>query len=562
MPKSKGSSRRATEGVAEGGGEALARGRASYQGRAWADAYRWLSLADEGGALTAADIELLAWSSSLVGREDEFLRLLDRLYQLCMASGEQMRAARCAFWLAFRLFALREVGRAAGWLGRAQRLVEHEDCVLHGYLLIPAAYKSLGSGDCGAAHAAAERAAGYARRFGDADLAALASVLQGCALLRESKVKQGLALLDEAMVAVASAELGPVVTGLVYCNAIAGCQEVYALDRTREWTAAFAEWCRTQPDLVPFSSTCLVYRAELLCLHGDWREAMAEARRVVERGSRSIEPEAVADSAYQQAEVHRLRGNFAEAEREYRLASQQGRDPQPGLALLRLAQGSTAEASRAIRLAVAATRQRLQRARLLPACVEIFLAGRQRDEARRVCEELERLAVDFPTEVLAAMAAHARGAVEIADGHAEAAIEPLRRALRTWYEVGAPYIAARVRVLVARACRAHGDRDTARRESDLAREVFERLGAAPDLAALDGDDEESERVSRGPLSARELEVIRLLATGKTNKLIAKQLFLSEKTVDRHVSNIFRKVNVSSRAAATAYAFERGLVLPG
>jgi DNA-binding NarL/FixJ family response regulator len=196
---------------------------------------------------------------------------------------------------------------------------------------------------------------------------------------------------------------------------------------------------------------------------------------------------------------------------------------------------------------------------LLPAAVEIALAAGDLEEARRAAGELEQIAADFGTEVLGAMAAHARGAVAIADGQAEAALEPLRRAFRVWHQVGAPYIAARLRVLVARACRALGDRDTAALELDLAREVFQRLGAAPDVAALGAAAMGEGGGAPANLSRRELEVLRLVASGKTNKVIAKQLFLSEKTVDRHVSNIFVKTNVSSRAAATAFAYQHGLV---
>jgi DNA-binding NarL/FixJ family response regulator len=296
---------------------------------------------------------------------------------------------------------------------------------------------------------------------------------------------------------------------------------------------------------------------------GSWPEAIEEARRAVARVSREIDWQANADSLYQQGEVHRLRGDFAAAEQAYRGASELGREAQPGLALLRLAQGRTADAVNAIRGALHAARDRLHRARLLPAAVEIALAANEADEARKACDELEEVAASFGTDVLGAMAAHARGAVALAGGEAEAALEPLRRAFRVWHEVGAPYIAARLRVLLARACRALGDRDTATLELDLARAVFQRLGAAPDLAALDKTVAAPEAPAAGStpanLSRRELEVLRLVASGKTNKLIAKQLFLSEKTVDRHVSNIFVKTNVSSRAAATAFAYQHGLV---
>jgi len=287
---------------------------------------------------------------------------------------------------------------------------------------------------------------------------------------------------------------------------------------------------------------------------------MAAARSTTERARTSSRGElfqAAGDAAYQEAEIHRLRGQEEAAEAAYRAASERGRDPQPGLALLRLMQGRTADAVAAIRAALAATGDRLRRVRYLPAAVDILLAAGDKEEADRASSELEAVAADFKTELLGAMAAHTRGAVSVASGQPQVAIEPLRHALRLWREADAPYIVARIRVLLARACRQAGDADAAAVEEDLARKTFADLGAGPDLAALGRADRTSPRPHG--LSARELEVLRLVATGKTNKAIAHQLHLSEKTVDRHVSNIFVKIDVGTRAAATAYAYQHRLV---
>jgi DNA-binding CsgD family transcriptional regulator len=537
------------------------RGREHYARHAWVEAYRCFEAAERKAPLPAGDLELYALSALLIARDEECLVLMDRLYQLFVDSGEDARAARYAFWLGMRLTALREMGRAGGWFARAQRLVEKRDCVEQGYLLVPVVQRGLGAGDYDAAGAAAAEAAAIGDRFADADLSAFARCLHGRVLLCQGKAERGLALLDEAMVSVMAGEVAPLQTCLVYCTAIAGCTQLYVMDRAREWTAALSAWCDSHPDLVPFSGTCMLHRAELLQLGGSWREASEEARRACERVAGRVEWQTAADAYYQQGEVHRLRGDFEAAEREYRSASEQGREAQPGMALLRLAQGRSADAVSAIRGALQAshTNDRLQRARLLPAAVEIALAAGDAEDARVACRELEQIAGDFGTDVLGAMAEHARGAVELAGGDAPAAVGPLRRAFRVWHEAGAPYIAAKLRVLVARACQALGDRDSAKLELDLAREVFARLGAAPDLAALAADDTRAAAARSDGLSPRELEVLRLVATGKTNKQIARQLFLSEKTVDRHVSNIFSKVNVASRAAATAYAYQRGLV---
>jgi DNA-binding CsgD family transcriptional regulator len=352
------------------------------------------------------------------------------------------------------------------------------------------------------------------------------------------------------MLAATAGELSPVVTGLIYCSVIAICHQVYALDRAREWTSALAQWCQGQPQLVSFAGACLVHRSEILQLGGGWGEAIEEARRATERISRPMDRAA---ASYQEAEIHRLRGELGGAEEAYRRASQLGREPQPGLALLRLAQGDREAAATAIRRVVAATTDRLERARFLPALVEILLATGDLEEARRGCQELEEIAGWVKSEGLGAMAAHARGALLLAQGDAPAALDPLRRAFTVWQKLEAPYPAARVRVLLAKACGALGDREGARLELDAAREAFRALGAASDLAALDGSP-------RGHgLTARELQVLRLVSSGKTNKAIARELSLSEKTVDRHVSNIFNKLAVSSRAAATAYAYQHKLV---
>jgi DNA-binding CsgD family transcriptional regulator len=552
--------RRAGDGPSDS--DDVERGREAYRNRAWAEAHRRFSVADARAPLPASDLELFAWAAALMGRDEDFLRLMDRLYQEHLDRGEEVRAARCAFWVGLRLSILKEPGRAGGWLARAERLTVNKDCVERGYLLLPVVRRNQVSGDFDAANVVAAEAAAIADRFRDADLGAFARAQQGNMLLSLGQVERGLALLDEAMVAVTSGELNPVLTGLIYCISIAGCSQVYLMDRAREWTAALATWCDAQPDLVLFNGTCLVHRAELMQLGGAWRDAIAEAQRASERVVAKVDPETAADSLYQQAEVHRLRGDFEVAERAYREASELGRDAQPGLALLRLSQGRAADAVTAMRRVLRATSHRLRRARLLPAYIEIALAAGEAEEARGACGELEAIASDVGTEVLGAMAAHARGAVELAAGRVEAALEPLRRAFDVWHGVGAPYIAARVRVLLARACRALGDRDTARLELDLAREVFERLGAAPDivaLAALEARDNREGRGTRKGLSPRELEVLRLVASGKTNRIIARELCLSEKTIDRHVSNIFTKINVASRTAATAYAYQQGLV---
>jgi len=525
------------------------------------DAYTSLSQADRATSLGAEDLELLATSAYMLGRDDDCLGGLERAYHAHLDAGEALRAVRCAFWVGINLALRGEMGRATGWLGRAQRLVEREadDCVERGYLLVPVMLRHEATGDWEAAYATAADAVEIGERFGDADLLALTVHEQGCALIQQGRVEEGLGLLDEAMVSVTAGELSPIVTGIVYCSVISGCQEVYALRRAQEWTAALTRWCEDQPDMVAFSGPCLVHRAEIMELHGAWQDALEEAQRARQRCEHGYNQSTAAQAFYLQGEIHRLRGKLSAAEDAYRDASRYGREPQPGLALLRLTQGNDDAAAAAIQRAMGETTDPLKRARLLPACVEIMLAVGDVEEASSACRELQEISVRYDSAMLAAMVAHARGAVDLAEGDARAALRALRRAWQEWQELEVPYEVARVRVLLGQACRALGDDDSAALELEAARDGFSQLGAAPDLARVELLIRHATPSDAHGLTPRELEVLRLVAAGETNKAIATDLVLSERTVDRHVSNILTKLGVTSRAAATAYAYKHELI---
>jgi DNA-binding CsgD family transcriptional regulator len=539
----------------------LLQARESFDRHAWTDAYVPLAAADEQGVLASEDLERLAVAAHLSGRPDESTAAGARAHLEAVREGDIERGIRCAIALGMQALQRGEMAQAGGWLARARRLIEETgyDGVELGSLLVPQALQALMSGDAVMALATFERVGAIGDRFGDRDLQALGRLGRGQSLIAMSDTVHGVPLLDEAMASVMAGETSPIVTGIVYCAVIEACQSLFDVRRAQEWTAALDRWCRSQPDLVPFRGSCLVYRAELMRFHGAWQDAANEAQRARDWLSRPPPEPAVGEALYQLAELDRLRGAFASAEATYREASGWGRRPEPGLALLRLAQGDRETAAASIRRALTEATDDLVRARLLEPQVEIALAAGDVAAAREAADRLSRLAEAFDAPLLRAIAARSDGAVRLAAGDVDGALPVLRRAWEAWRELDAPYEAARVRLLVGRACRAVGDMDGAALEFDAAREVFERLGAAPDLVRLERESGVRGSEPPGGLSPRENEILRLVAAGRTNRAIADELTISERTVDRHVSNIFTKLDVSTRAAATAYAYEHDLV---
>ncbi len=537
---------------------ALRQARQSFEQKAWADSCRLFEAADRESALEPEDLERLATAAYLSGRDDESEAFRERAHQAFLARGDREAAARSAFWLAFGLQQRGARAAASGWLARAAHILNgtHRESVVRGYLLIPSAIQQIGQGDPAAGLATLSRASEIAEQFADRDLASLACHGRGRALIRLGQIAQGVALLDEAMVAVLAGEVSPLLAGDVYCSVLEGCQETFDLPRAYEWTASLARWCEAQPDLVRYRGECLLYRAELLQLRGHWHEAAGDAAHACEM---LISRPAAGAAFYRLGEIHRLRGEFPQAEAAYTQANERGRKPQPGLSLLRLAQGQVDAAAISIRSVLMDTPSPAARARILSAAVEILLTAEDLEHACTAAEELAEIARARQAPLLSAMSAHATGAVLLAKDDIVGAAASLRSAWEMWRDLEMPYDEAQARLLLAAICARRDDQDGRRLEMDAARRLFTELDAAPCLARMALDSERAGRRSVGSLSEREAQVLRLLAAGKTNRDIGEALFISEKTVARHVSNIFDKLGVSSRTAATAWAYQRHLI---
>jgi len=527
----------------------------------WAAAYRALAAEDRHCELRGASLERLGEAAYMLGRETEFIQAFERAFDDHCQNGRTLRAARCGFWIGLTLIFRGEYGRGSGWLQKSERLLDGQDadCVEQGYLMLPKVEQCLAGGDVEGAYAHATRAAEIGERHADEDLLAIARHLQGRIMIESGEPASGVALLDEAMVAVTADRLSPIVTGLVYCSVIDICHKFHDMNRAREWTAALAGWCARQPEIVAFTGRCLIHRAEILTYDGHWIEAEREAGAASMRLKNGPVAHHAGPAFYQEGEIHRLRGRFDEADAAYRAASRLGFNPQPGLALLRLEQGRVQSALSAIRRALQSVEDAAGRLRLLPAAVEITLAAGSTEDARAFCDMLQNCAAQYSTDAVRAAADEALARVRIADGHAEDALACIRRAADLLRDLQAPYHLARVRVLAAHACLAIGDAEGAQIELDTALNVFRDLGALPDEARTRKLRTGLSKSGDVALTPRQAQVLQLIADGMTNPAIADALGLSERTVDRHVSDILTRLNVPTRAAATAYGLSHGLI---
>ncbi len=471
--------------------------------------------------------------------------------------GRQLHAGQCAVWLYEHYCFKARPAIAGGWLRRARRALENDpDSVEYGALRLREAETAHGSGDLEASAAAAREVVALGRRLRSPDLEAEALQTLGRVLIDAGDPAEGLATLDEAMLFAVEGRLRPYSTGKVYCSLISACEALGDLRRAAEWSEATSRWAQRHP-LAVFPGLCRVHLASSLRSRGEWDEAEEQAARACSELATLNVTNAAAGYA-EIGEIRRRIGDLDGAEDAFRRAEHLCGQPQSGLALLRLAQGNVDAALAIITRSLdEITWDRLARARLLPARAHIAIAAGDVAGATAALDELESIASDFASAALTAATLSARGRIQLASND-RAACATLRQAAERWQELGVPYEVATARMLHGAACRQAGDLDGAATSFGAARALFEQLGATLDLRNLRDITGTTRELPAG-LSQRELEVLRLVANGMTNKQIAGELCLSEKTVARHLSNIFTKINVTSRSAATAFAFDHRLV---
>ncbi|MGR3320943.1 MAG: LuxR C-terminal-related transcriptional regulator [Pseudooceanicola sp.] len=535
--------------------------RAAYAQNAWADATELFLKADRFAPLGTDDLEALVWAAAVAARDAEMLAALEKLYGHHEAAGNHEKCAQAAFWSGLRNMMIGEISLGSGWLQRAGTHAEKTapGSIQRGYLLLPKVLMHRGKGALDEAIGYADQAIATGQAAGDFDLVALAGSLKGGILFRLGRIKEGYGPIDETMLLATGEKLSPVVTGIVYCEIVSACCRVQEMVRAREWTEVLNEWCRRNPQAKAFNGVCQVHRAEVLQLEGNWAEAYAEAERAGVGLQGTTEQTAMANAAYRRAEIHRLRGALAEADAEYRRADEIGIDPQPGLALLRLAEGRAEEAVTMTRRAIENAGDMPKRAGLLPAGVEILAAAGSFEDAETYCGEMTSIAETFGTEILARVSDHCRGTLALARGDPWAALPVLDRARRYWSIFGAPYLDARLRLDIAKGYLVLGDRDSAETELRAAEKLLVTLGAAPDLDRLRALRGARPAGAASRLTGRECEVLARMAEGLTNRQVAVELGLSPKTVNRHAENIFNKLGVASRAAAVAVAMKSGAI---
>lgn len=460
--------------------ELVSAGREALERHAWSEAFDRLSEAERTGELRAPELEMLARAAHWAGDLDYTLDTLERAYRVYLDEGAPCQAAGVALLLARYHNDKLARSVSAGWRARAERLLEKQpECVQHGYLAAWQAMLSLGQGDVERMHERAERAIEVAERFGDRDLWALGTHLLGRAMLAEGSIEEGLFLVDEATAAAVGGELSTDITGTVYCWTISTCRDLADVKRAAEWTEAARRWCDRQ-SIAGFPGICRIHRAEVLRLHGVWEDAEMEAIRASEEMP-AFSPRVAGLALNELGEIRLRMGNLDAAEEAFNEARELGCEAEPGLALLRLQRGDTTSALDGLEEALDESSDRLSRARLLLPLAEVALAVGDVQRAETAAAELEAVAGEYGGTLFEACALQARGMVQMSNGDAATATRTLRRSVRLWHQIDAPYETAQARLYLARAHRTTGDTTAATNELRAAQSTFERLGASRDV---------------------------------------------------------------------------------
>jgi DNA-binding CsgD family transcriptional regulator len=532
----------------------LTRARELHAASRWEEACSEYAAADAVEPLAVRDLEAYAEAAQVSARGTEAVALLRRVFELRVGADEIEDAAYAAFWLWWAHFTGNELVQANGWLQQVGRTLGPE---LAGspWLRIPEAMFHGMTGN----RSQAEDLLRAIVESNRGDIVPWALSVWGQTLIDAGRLPDGLDRLEEAMAALYDGGLSARVTPWIYCAAVRGCCLARDFARARAWNRSMAGWLDSLTSLGgAYLGNCRIYRSRLMCLTGAWRDALNEIAAVCE----DLDGYAgwvCGHAFYQLGEVQRLRGDWEIAEEAYRRAAQYGCATQPGLSLLRLAQGDVEAASAGVRRALAEVTTMPDRLDLLKAAVTVHVEEGDLEAARDAVTEFESLTAELTTAAIEAEGSAIKGALALAAGDAGAALPLLRRAVGAWQTQDAPHEVAKLNVLIGQACRALGDHDGAQLEFSAARETFERLGARPDLMQL-------ERIASGAgshgLTHRELQVLCAIAQGKSNRAIANELHLSERTVHRHVANIFTKLGVDSRTAAVAHAIKQRIVEVG
>lgn len=536
--------------------DALITARRALQRHDWQAAFDAAqAVPGDAPELEADRADMLAEAAWWLGRLDDCIAARERAYLIFEDLGDRRRAGQCAIWLYEHHAFKASPAMAGAWLRRARRaLVDDPHCVEHGALLLREAEAAHGGGDLDGALALAAQVVALGRTLRSPNLEAEALQTVGRVLIDRGAVADGMGHLDEAMLFAVEGRLGPYSTGKVYCSLISACEELGDLDRAAEWTEATMKWAQQHPFAI-FPGICRVHRAVVLKRRG----SLAEAEREAALACEELVGSHVGNSAAAYAEVgdiQRRLGELDQAEAAFAKAQQLCGQPCGGLALLRLAQGRVDAALSIVTDCLRGAKNPLGRSWLLPMFVHIAIAAGDLEAARNALAELDGIATTFPTAILRVTTQSTRGRLELAQGDAAGASATLQGALESWLALDVPYEVATTRTLLGQALRLSGDEAGATESFAAATKLFEHIGARLDARGL-GDG------AKPPLPAglteREVEVLRLIAAGMSNNEIASALYLSVKTVSRHLSNIFTKIGVTSRAGATAFAFEHQLV---